>query len=165
MIWKENQATSISFVKMEKYLNTFNGLSLMTMGFNLCFRKVASPAFIAATSAIFSITSAMAIILNAEIFHTLSTALLPLLVIDSGAAIILAPTLASVVYNISRKIKMIHIKGSRVYFKSVWFRKKTRSMQPIKIYIGDCYFDREMPLITVNNSLCNAISVLLGIRN
>jgi len=165
MIWKENLAICLSFGRMEKLLIKLNGLNLMSTVFNTSFRKVAVPALITTASVVFSITSAMIIILNHEIFHSLSTVLLPILVIESGAATFLGPTLCSIVYTMSLDIKLINIKGSRLYRKTPWLRKKERSMQVIKIYIGDCYFDREMPLITVNNSLCNAISFLLGIRN
>jgi len=164
MIWKGSQALVISLAKIDKYLNTFNGLSIMTTVLNVCFRIIVLPTLITTASVVFSITSAMIIIMNNEIFHSLSTILLPILVIESGFATIFGPTMCSFVYKKSLGIKMMEIKGSSFYYKTAWLRKKERSMRPIKIYIGDCYFDREMPLITVNNNFCNAISVLLGVR-
>jgi len=142
----------------------YSSISVLCNLFNTSYRAIASPVIIFSGSIFFSISTAMLIIMNTRVFSSLRLVLIPVCVVNGGMIIFLGPTQFANVNSrstdlISEQTKCFH------HLKHLsWIKKKQMSMQPIKMYIGGCFFDRLMPLHTLHNSISNAITVLLTIR-
>jgi len=141
----------------------FEETSIFYNMFNFCYSKLAIPVLFASTSTIFSIGSAIWIVLGRHVFHTLKSFFIPVAVCSVGFVVVVGPTLCGNVH--SRTAELI-MKQQKCLFrlKNIsWARKKHLALNRMKINIGDCYFDKQIPLTMLNYNLSNTITVLLSI--
>jgi len=114
---------------------------------------------------VFSISAAICIILGSEIFNSLETLMLPLLMVDSTLVNTIAPSMCSWVYKMSSEIKDTNMANLAVFMKSIWMRKKLRALRVNKIYSSGSFFDKETPVTNVETSVDNGVAILLGLKS
>jgi len=121
--------------------------SILSNMFNFCYSKLAIPVLIASSSTIFSIGSAIWIVLGRYVFHTLKSFFIPVAVCSLGFVVVVGPTLCRNVH--SRTTELI-IKQQKCLFmlRNIrWARKKHLALNRMKVYIGNCYLDKHYNII------------------
>jgi len=137
--------------------------SILSSMFNFCYSKIAMPVLIASTSVIFSIGSAIRIVLGWHVFHTVKSFFIPAAVCSVGFVVVVGPTVCGNVHSRSTELNFKQLKTLFILRNIFWARKKHLALNRIKINIGDCYFDKQIPLTVLNYSLSNTITVLMSI--
>jgi len=137
--------------------------SIFANMFNFCYGKLAIPELMSSTSAIFSIGSAIWIVLGRHVLHTLKSFFIPVAVCSVGFVVVVGPTLCGNVH--SRTAELIDKQHKCLFMlRNISLAKKKHlALNRMKINIGDCYFDKQIPLTMLNYSLSNTITVLLSI--
>jgi len=129
---------------VDNHICLFAGVNMLCEIFNRCFRHIAAPAVIFTASLVFSISASIIIILRQQVFTSLHSFSLPLLMLDSAVVNIIAPSMCAWVYSMSAEMKFKNIGNVGIFTRSLWVRKKQRALRINKIYISDSFFDRDM---------------------
>jgi len=149
---------------LEKHFRLCNGTNIVCQMFNECFRYISVPALVTISSQIFSISSAVVIIMKGKVFDTFNTFLAPVFMFESALVNILAPSLTSWVFTMSTAIHDANSKNLALRLNSQWMRKKQKALRVNKIHISDCYFDKSMTFTNNETSIDNAISIVLSVK-
>jgi len=150
-------------------ITSYCELNILSNVMSTCFRKTASPLLISSTSIIFSINIAALIVFRNQILYCQQLQFLiliiPVFILNTGLVITFAPAICAAVNTMSENLKLRRKVGLGICNKIPWIRKKYTSLQLIRIGIGDCFFDKQMALKTADNTISNAITILLVMQN
>jgi len=124
-------------------------------------QKLVTPFLMTMGSFVFTVASAVLIKIHKDVFKHPITAITPLLWIDSIVVIAGISSLHSLVFTKSSDILQKGFTTTASYTKDKSFRKRVQATMPLKLHMTNSFFDQTLPVVIIDNSICNAISLCL----
>jgi len=145
------------------HLKKLIDLSVLSKVYNECTRNLATPFLMTMGSFVFTVASAVLIKIHKDVFKHPLTAIMPLVWIDSIVVIVGISSLHSLVFTKSSDILQKGFTTISNYTRDKSFRKRVQATMPLKLYMTHSFFDQTLPVVIMDNSICNAISLCLCI--
>jgi len=166
MVTKLNSKVSSmnSLKDINAIMSQYTAISLFSKVINTCTRDLALPALVTCSSLLFSISTTLMIVHKEKIFYSAVTMFVPFIDLEGIVILIVATRVFAEIYTKSLDMNAKYFKFLTLSQEAKYLRRKKLSLQPMKIYISQCFFDKEMPLTTADNTISNTISLLVAIK-